>query len=70
MGGDWDLENAKRLKMAGRSLAQNDSLLDLLHTNLQRAQFNRYNLEVYLSIANLYRQNLLMLQDLAAYRAI
>jgi hypothetical protein len=32
--------------------------------NAQRVQFNRYNLEVYLSIAGLYRQDLLMLQDL------
>jgi len=46
-------------------LAQNDRLLDLLHENLQRAEFNRYNLEVFLSVAYLCRQNLQMLQDLA-----
>jgi hypothetical protein len=61
---DWRLENEKRIEFAGTSLAQNDRLLDLLQMNIQRVQFNRYNLEVYLSIANLYRQNLLMLQDL------
>jgi len=61
---DWRLENEKRLLLASRFLAQNDQLLDLLHMNTQRVQFNRYNLEVYLSIAGLYRQNLLMLQDL------
>jgi hypothetical protein len=60
---DWRLENEKRLELASRFLAQNDRLLDLLHMNTQRVQFNRYNLEVYLSIAGLYRQNLLMLQD-------
>jgi hypothetical protein len=32
--------------------------------NMARVGFNRYNLEVFLSIANLYRQNLVMLQDL------
>jgi hypothetical protein len=38
----------------------------LLHQNLQQVQFNRYNLELYLGIANLYRQNIRMLLDLAA----
>jgi hypothetical protein len=33
----------------------------LLHSNVLRARVNRYNLEVYLSIANLFRQNLDML---------
>jgi hexosaminidase len=64
MGHDWRLENQKRLDLAGRFLAQNDQLLDLLHTNIARTEFNRYNLEVYLSIADLYRQNLIMIQDL------
>jgi hypothetical protein len=36
-------------------------LLDRLHSNELRVQFNRYNLQVYLSIAQLFRQNLLML---------
>jgi hexosaminidase len=61
---DWRSENQKRLELASVSLAQNDRLLDLLHMNVERVQFNRYNLEVYLSIAGLCRQNLLMLQDL------
>jgi hexosaminidase len=61
---DWSSDNQKRLELAGKSLAQNDELLDLLETNMERVQFNRYNLEVFLSIAGLYRQNLLMLQDL------
>jgi len=62
---DWLLENQKRLELAGRFLAQNDELLDLLHTNLDQVQFNRYNLEVYVSVAQLYRQNLVMLHDLS-----
>jgi hypothetical protein len=61
---DWRLENQRRLDLAGEFLAQNDQLMDLLETNALRVQFNRYNLEVYLSIAGLYRQNLLLLQDL------
>jgi len=60
-GHDWSLENAKRLELAGQALAENDELLDLLHANLERAEFNHYNLEVYLSIAHLYRQNLEMI---------
>jgi hypothetical protein len=64
LGYDWRLENQKRLEAAGKFLAQNDQLIDLLHTNIERVQFNRYNLQVYLSIAGLYRQNLIMLQDL------
>ncbi|MGI8960525.1 MAG: hypothetical protein ACR2IV_12320, partial [Bryobacteraceae bacterium] len=65
LGHDWRLENEKRLDLAGRFLAQNDQLIDLLQTNIERVQFNRYNLQVYLSIAALYRQNLVMLQDLS-----
>ncbi len=65
MGSDWQLENRRRLELAGEYLAQNDQLLDLLHENLQRADFNRYNLEVFLSVAYLCRQNLEMLQDFA-----
>lgn len=69
LGHKWGLENPKRLELAGKSLAQNDQLVDLLHTNLERIQFNRYNLRVYLSIAALYRQNLIMLQDLGRISA-
>jgi hexosaminidase len=61
---DWGRQNAKRLKLAAKFLAQNDELLDLLNANLSRVEFNRYNLEVLLSDALLCRQNLLMLLDL------
>jgi hypothetical protein len=64
LGYDWSIENRKRLDLAGNFLAQNDQLLDLLHANTEGVQFNRYNLQVCLSIAALYRQNLIMLQDL------
>ena len=62
--GDWRAQNERRLDLASRSLAQNDELLDLLYTNVQRVRFNRYNLAVFSSIASLCRQNLLMLEGL------
>lgn len=64
LGYDWRLANKDRVESAGRFLDQNDQLTDLLYANLQQVEFNRYNLEVYLSIAGLYRQNLVMLLDL------
>ena len=62
---DWASLSQRRLQMAGRFLAESDELLDLLHQNLQQVQFNRYNLELYVGIAQLYRQNIQMLLDLA-----
>jgi hypothetical protein len=62
---DWRGANEKRLALAGESLAHSDQLTDLLESNMESVDFNRYNLEVYLSIAGLYRQNLAMIQDLA-----
>jgi len=61
---DWKSENQKRLNLAGQFIAQNDELLNLLNSNLAKVQFNRYNLEVFCSIAHIYRQNLTMLRDL------
>src|SRR5579871_831991 len=55
----------RRLQLAGRFLAYNDGLMDLLHRNLGNVEFNRYNLELYIAIARLYRQNTDMLLDLA-----
>jgi hypothetical protein len=60
-GAGWRSENARRLQLAADALADNDELLGLLEENLRAVEFNRYNLEVYLSIAQLYRQNLEML---------
>ena len=61
---DWAELNQKRLNLAGGILPQSDELLDLLHANLERPVFHRYNLEVFLSIAQLCRQNLEMLQQM------
>lgn len=62
---DWTAANEKRLAYAGQALAANDELLDLLYTNIGKVELNRYNLQIYLSIAYLYRQNLLLIEDLA-----
>ena len=61
---DWTETNSKRLKAASRMLAENDELLELLRANLRTVEYNRYNLEVYLSIAQICRQNLEMLGSL------
>ena len=61
---NWSLENARRLELAAKFLNENDELLDLLNANMEQVEFNRYNLEVFLSIARLYRQNLQMILDL------
>jgi hexosaminidase len=66
---DWVPMNKRRLQLAGRFLAENDELLDLLYENLRRVDFNRYNLELYIGIARLYRQNIEMLLDLGRINA-
>ncbi|MGD0578790.1 MAG: beta-N-acetylhexosaminidase [Bryobacteraceae bacterium] len=60
----WTKENSRRLELAADALNENEELLGLLNENLRRAELNRYNLEVYISIAHLYRQNLEMLIDI------
>ena len=60
----WSSENARRIALASQAEQTNDRLLALLHENLQKSQFNRYNLEVYLTIADLCRQDFTMIQDI------
>ncbi len=57
----WSVDNARRIQLAADAMRSNDVLLGLLDENIQRSQFNRYNLEVYLSIAYLCRQNFEMI---------
>jgi hexosaminidase len=64
IGHDWKQENSRRLEVTSAALPENDELLDLLYANLERVRDNRYNLEVFLSIVGLYRQNLEMILDL------
>ena len=62
---DWSAISQRRLELSSRFLAGNDELLDHLYKNLQRVEFNRYNLELYIAIAQLCRQNINMLMDLS-----
>ena len=62
---EWSAQNSGRMQSASGFLAENDELLGLLHENLPLADLNSYNLEVFLSIAQVYRQNLEMLQSVA-----
>jgi hypothetical protein len=64
LSGNWSEANSRRVNLAEKFLAQNDELMNLLYANIPAVQFNHYNLEVYLSIAQLCRQNLLMLKGL------
>ncbi len=62
---DWAAGNAERLKVAKEYLAQNNELLNLLHANIRSARpEGHYNLRVFLSIAQLCRQELNLLIDL------
>ncbi len=61
---EWSVQNAKRVQLAIDGLPKNETLQALIEENMERAQFNRYNLEVYLSIANLYQQNLDMISGI------
>ena len=60
----WSADNARRIPLASKAKQANDVLLDLLYDNLQKSQFNRYNLEVYVTIADLCRQNSTMIEDI------
>lgn len=61
---DWRELHARRRELVEKALVDNDELLGLLHRNLRQVQFHSYNLEVYLSIAQLYRHNLELFQTL------
>lgn len=56
--------NSRRSEIAGAALQENDELLDLLYANLRTVNENQYNLEVFLSVADLCRQNLAMILEL------
>ena len=62
---NWSRDNSRRLELAAQARAENQELLGLLYANLRHVAHNRYNLEVFVSIARLCRQNLDMLDDLA-----
>ena len=62
---DWGEKNARRLELSEEFLAANEELFGLLHENYKRVELNRYNLAIFVSVAQLYRQNLDMLRSLA-----
>ncbi len=62
---DWKQKNASLLQLLPAEQSENDELIDRLNQNLDRVKFNRYNLEVFVSIAELCRQNLHMLRDIS-----
>jgi hypothetical protein len=62
---DWAQSNAQRMAFVDDATGTNDELIGLLYENLKRVQWNRYNLEVMISIAQIYRQNLDMLRSIA-----
>jgi hypothetical protein len=61
---NWSKENSRRVKLAADALERNGVLVGLIDENLTKSQFNRYNLEVYLSIAELCRQNFQMIGEI------
>ncbi|MGN6616775.1 MAG: glycoside hydrolase family 20 zincin-like fold domain-containing protein [Ilyomonas sp.] len=61
---NWNKTNHQRLQLATAFLKENDDLIFLLNQNLRSVTYNRYSLEVMLSVALLCRQNLKMLLHL------
>jgi hypothetical protein len=61
---DWNSDNAVLLEEAAKFLAENNRLSDLLQENLSGAYVKTYHLQVLQSVAQLCRQNLVMLLDL------
>jgi hexosaminidase len=64
ISGDWTRENSRRLEIAAAALQENDELLDLLYANFKTVNRHRYNLKVFVSVADLCRQNLEMILEL------
>jgi hexosaminidase len=60
----WSDENAKRIALTSESMRDNENLTGLINENIPLARFNQYNLEVYLTIAQLCRQNLAMIEGI------
>jgi len=61
----WTTTNARRLELVDQHLLESDELLGLLHQNIRQIEYHSYNIEVFISIAQLCRHNLLLLKDLA-----
>jgi hexosaminidase len=66
----WSWANRKRLELASHARQEYIELFTLLEENMERVETNHYNLEVYLSIVGLYRQNLDLLESLSRIDAL
>lgn len=64
VGPGWKQANDRRLQLVLFYLIDNGELIDLLRLNLKRARHHHYNLEVFLSIAQLCGHNLRLILDL------
>ena len=60
----WSMENANRLALISNAKIDNEAVQGMLTDKIAHTQFNRYNLEVFLSIADLCRQNLDMISGI------
>lgn len=58
---NWSAENAKRLSVAAQAMVDNETVSGLLHEDILKATDNRYNLMIFVTIAELCRQNLQMI---------
>lgn len=65
----WNQKYARLMQFLPAAQAENDQLIDRLTQNRDRVRFNRYNLEVCVSIAELCRQNLHLLRDISRMNA-
>lgn len=61
----WSWANRRRLELAARFRHEYEELLTLLEENRRKVECNHYSLEVFHSIAGLYRQNLDFLESLS-----
>ena len=61
---DWNSNNNVRMMLAEKFLEENNKLIQLIHENLVKADYQQYNLLVLRSVAQLCRQNLKMLLGL------
>ena len=60
----WSWANRRRLELAAQVRREYEELVTLLDENRQKVELNRYNLEVFHSIAGLYKENLDFLESL------
>lgn len=60
----WSWANRRRLELAAQFRREYDELIALLEENRRKVELNGYNLEVFHSIAELYKENFDLLEGL------